>query len=157
MNNSRSEIDFVYYQTLFVFFNLFLYIFGNSFFFLLESQLRLHYSTLFLHLYKARQPQSGAFDTVVLTPYIIPILGLNRPVSSRLCRAFCGRDGYCRQDGRRPEGFIPFFYPDHLLNSSFTIHCNRLCSLVASPAYRISNFLCPVARIPDVPKPRNGL
>ena len=44
----------------------------------------IHY---FLHLYKASQPQSGAFDTVVLTPYIIPILGLNRPVS----RDYVGR------------------------------------------------------------------
>ena len=62
---------------------------------------------IILKLHKAHQPQSEAFDTSFLTPYIIPILGLNRTVSSRLCRAFFGRDGDGRQDGRRPECFIP--------------------------------------------------
>ena len=33
-----------------------------------------------LHLYKAGLPQSGTFNTGFLTPYIIPIQGLDNPV-----------------------------------------------------------------------------
>ena len=124
MNNSRSEIDFVYYQTLFFVF------FGrrNSFFFLLESQLRLHLYIIFYIYTRLANPNMTQF---FLTPYIIPILGLNRPVSrDYVGRSAEGTETVDRMNvGLKVSSLASFFYPDHLFHSSFTIHCNRLCSL----------------------------
>ena len=81
----------------------------------------LQYIILYIYT-RLADPNLEHLTQVFLSPYIIPILGLNRPVSSRLCRAFCRRDGDGRQDGRRPESSIPclLLLPNHLF--AFILH-----------------------------------
>ena len=112
------------------FFFLLFFFFGGEFgrrnsFFLLESQLHLTLQYIITFI------QGSPFDTVVLTPYIIPILELNRTVSrDYVGRSAEGTETVDRMDvGLKVPSLASFFFPDHLLHSSFTIHCSRLCSL----------------------------